>query len=63
MDKEHIKGAADEVLGKIKEAAGHVTGDKKLEVEGKLDQAKGKAHMAAGDAKDAVKNVIHNTKP
>jgi uncharacterized protein YjbJ (UPF0337 family) len=60
MNNEHVKGAADEVKGKIKEAAGHVTGDKKLEVEGKADQLKGKAHTAAGDAKDAVKDAIRN---
>jgi uncharacterized protein YjbJ (UPF0337 family) len=53
MDKEHVKGAADKVVGKTKEAAGHVTGSKKLETKGKLDQVKGAAHTAAGDAKDA----------
>ena len=30
MDKEHVKGAADKTAGKIKEVAGHVTGNKKL---------------------------------
>jgi uncharacterized protein YjbJ (UPF0337 family) len=53
MDKEHVKGAADKVVGKTKEAAGHVTGSKKLETKGKVDQVKGAAHTAAGDAKDA----------
>ena len=27
MDKEHVKGATDKVVGKTKEVAGHVTGN------------------------------------
>jgi uncharacterized protein YjbJ (UPF0337 family) len=53
MNNEHVKGAVDKGEGKIKEAAGHVTGDKKLENEGKADQVKGAVHSAVGDAKDA----------
>jgi uncharacterized protein YjbJ (UPF0337 family) len=41
IDKERVKGAADKVVGKSKEVAGQVTGDKKLETEGNVDQAKG----------------------
>ena len=55
MDKEHVKGAADKATGAIKEAAGKVTGDKKLESEGKVDKVKGDVHKAVGDAKDALK--------
>jgi uncharacterized protein YjbJ (UPF0337 family) len=58
MDKEHVKGAADNVAGKTKEMAGHVTGNKKLETEGKVDQVKGAVHNAAGNAKDAGKEAI-----
>jgi uncharacterized protein YjbJ (UPF0337 family) len=62
MDKEHVKGAADKVAGKTKEAAGHVTGNKKLGTEGRADQLKGAAHSAAGDAKDAAKAAIDSVK-
>ncbi len=55
MNKEHLKGAAEKGKGKIKEAAGHLTGNKKLEVEGRIDQVKGVVHNVAGDVKDAVK--------
>lgn len=55
MDKEHVKGAADKAKGAIKEAAGKVTGDKKLETEGKVDKLKGDLHNAVGDVKDALK--------
>lgn len=57
MDKEHVKGAADKAKGAIKDAAGKLTGDKELQVEGKMDKAKGAAHSAAGDVKDAVKKA------
>ena len=56
MDKEHIKGAADKAKGAIKDAAGGLTGDSKLQAEGKIDKVKGAAHNAAGDVKDALKN-------
>ncbi len=55
MDKEHVKGAVDNAVGKTKEAAGHAVGNKKLKAEGKIDQAKGAAHNAAGDVKDATR--------
>jgi uncharacterized protein YjbJ (UPF0337 family) len=55
MDREHVKGAADKAKGAIKDTAGKVIGDKKLEAEGKIDKAKGEAHHAAGEVKDALK--------
>jgi uncharacterized protein YjbJ (UPF0337 family) len=54
MDKEHVKGAADKAKGGVKDAVGGLTGDSKLQAEGKIDKAKGAAHNALGDAKDAV---------
>jgi uncharacterized protein YjbJ (UPF0337 family) len=58
MNNEHVKGAAEKGEGKIKETAGHVTGNKKLENGGKVDQVKGAVHNAAGDMKDAVKQTF-----
>lgn len=55
MDKEHIKGAARKAEGQIKEAAGKLTGDRKLEAEGKLKKAEGDVRKVVGDAKDALK--------
>ncbi|MBV9238934.1 MAG: CsbD family protein [Xanthobacteraceae bacterium] len=57
MDREHVKGAADKAKGAIKDAAGKITGDTKLEAEGKIDKAKGSAHNTAGDVKDAVRKA------
>ena len=57
MDREHIKGTADKAKGAIKDTAGKLTGDKKLQSEGKVDKAKGSAHNVAVDVKDAVKDA------
>ena len=55
MDREHVKGVADKAKGAVKDTAGKITGNKKLQSEGKFDKAKGSAHNVAGDIKDAVK--------
>jgi uncharacterized protein YjbJ (UPF0337 family) len=57
MDREHVKGAADKVKGAVKDTAGKLTGDKKLQAEGKIDKAKGAAHNVAGDVKDAARDA------
>ena len=62
MDKEHVKGAGEKAVGKVKEALGHVTGNKKLETEGNVDQAKGAIHNKVGDAKDAGKEAIDSVR-
>ena len=62
MDKEHVKGAEDRVVGKSKEVAGRVTGNKKLETEGKIDQAKGAIHKKVGDIKDAGKEAVDSVR-
>ena len=44
----------DETKGKVKEAAGDLTGDKDLKNEGKVDQASGKVKDAVDKVKDAL---------
>ena len=55
VDKDRIKGSANQATGKIKEWAGKATGDKKTEAEGKADQVKGKVQNAVGGFKDALR--------
>jgi uncharacterized protein YjbJ (UPF0337 family) len=62
MDNEHAKGAVDKIVGKTKEVAGHVTGNAKLETEGKVQQVKGAMHNAAGNAKDAAEDLVDRAK-
>ena len=56
-DHDRIEGAATNMGGKIKEAAGKVTGDEKLKAEGRADQVKGKVQNAVGGVKDALRDT------
>jgi uncharacterized protein YjbJ (UPF0337 family) len=53
-DNDRTRGTANDLGGKIKEGLGKLTGDKSLESEGHMDQAKGKGQKALGDIKDAL---------
>lgn len=55
-DHDRIEGAAKNMGGEIKEAAGKVTGDEKLKAEGRADQVEGKTQNAVGGMKDAVRD-------
>lgn len=48
----------EDVKGRIKEAAGDLTGDKDIEREGKADQASADVKDKVGDAVDNVKDVF-----
>ena len=48
----------DKVKGKIKQVAGSLSGDKKLEREGKVAEAKGALKGAVEDVKHAVKEGV-----
>jgi uncharacterized protein YjbJ (UPF0337 family) len=47
----------DKTKGRIKQAAGDLTGNKKLKREGEMDELKGKAKGAIKDLKKAEKAV------
>ena len=53
-----MSGKTDVVKGRIKEAAGALTGNDKLREEGKTDQAVGKTKQAIQEAADTVKNAV-----
>ena len=55
MDKDRIKGAAQQAKGAVKEVAGKATGDAKLESEGKADKVAGKVRNAVGGLKDTFR--------
>jgi uncharacterized protein YjbJ (UPF0337 family) len=55
IDKDRVKGSAEQAKGKIKEVVGKVTGDEKLKTEGQADQVKGKVQNAVGGVKDALR--------
>ena len=51
-------GRTDVVKGRIKEAAGALTGNDKLRADGKADQAVGKVKQVAENAVDRVKRAV-----
>ena len=51
-------GKTDVVKGRIKEAAGALTGNDRLREEGKTDQAVGKTKQAVQKAADTVKKAV-----
>jgi len=48
----------DDAKGRVKEAAGNLTGDKDLQREGKVDQGAGKAKDGIEKLTDKVKDVL-----
>ena len=55
MDKDRIEGSARQAKGAVKKAAGKLTGDAKLQADGKADKAAGKIQNAVGSVKDALR--------
>jgi uncharacterized protein YjbJ (UPF0337 family) len=57
MDKENVKGKANELKGNLRKAVGHATGDEEQVAQGDAEVAKGKAQGVVGDVKNAAKKV------
>jgi len=57
MDKDRMKGMAQQAKGAMKESAGKITGDEKLKAEGRMDKLEGKVRNAVGGAKDAIRQA------
>jgi uncharacterized protein YjbJ (UPF0337 family) len=58
MDGDEVRNT-DDAKGRIKEAAGDITGDDQLKKEGKVDQASGKAKSGVDKVTDKVKEMLH----
>ncbi len=54
MDEDRVKGSATDIGGKVKDAAGGLLGDNKMQAEGKADQVSGQLQNAYGSAKDTL---------
>lgn len=55
MDTDRLKGTAQKLKGSIKRAVGKLTGNKKLEMDGNVDEAAGAVSKTSGQAKDHTK--------
>ena len=54
MNKDRVKGVADEIAGSAKRKAGELSGNTQLEIEGMVQQVKGKVENAWGKAEQVV---------
>ena len=57
MNKDTVNGTIDETVGIAKQKAGELTNNPRLQVEGVVQQIKGKVENAWGDVKDAVQQA------
>jgi uncharacterized protein YjbJ (UPF0337 family) len=54
MNKDELKGKAQNLKGRVKQAAGSLFGDKKKEGEGLVERVGGAAREKMGKAEDAI---------
>lgn len=57
MNKDQVKGAAKDVVGKVQEQAGKLVGSKKQRIKGLSKQISGKLQKGVGDVKQYVEDV------
>jgi uncharacterized protein YjbJ (UPF0337 family) len=57
-----MAGKADQIKGRVKEAAGAIADDDELRREGKIDQAAGKTKAAVSKGVDKATKVIEGKK-
>ena len=53
-DDDKLEGKWDQAKGRVKNAAGEITGNRELKDEGLIDKAKGKLKEAKGSIKSAL---------
>jgi uncharacterized protein YjbJ (UPF0337 family) len=58
-----MSGNTDVAKGRIKEAAGVLTGDDKLRAEGKADEAVGEVKQVAEKSVESVKETVKKLQP
>lgn len=51
----HAKNAAEVAKGKVKSTTGKAVGDRRLQAEGKIDEAKGRVKQAGQNVKESLK--------
>lgn len=62
MNKEQIKGRYEAAKGKAKQVTGRITGNKELEIEGRLQKHAGKARAGIGDIGAEIKDAAAEIK-
>ncbi len=57
-----MSGTSDKISGRVKQAAGDLTGDKDLEREGERDETAGKIKDGVDKAKDKANDAVDKIK-
>jgi uncharacterized protein YjbJ (UPF0337 family) len=60
MNRDELKGKAEAVKGKVKQAAGDLTDDEQLHDEGVVDEAAGETRAAFGRTRRKVGEAIED---
>jgi uncharacterized protein YjbJ (UPF0337 family) len=55
VDENRSAGIGKKISGKVKETVGKVTGNKRMEAEGKTEQMAGRTQETYGEARDKIK--------
>lgn len=55
VDRDRVAGSVKQAKGAVEEGTGKVLGDAKLQAEGRMDRAEGKAQNTIGGIKDTLK--------
>lgn len=58
MHKDQVEGVGKQVKGALKDAAGGLTGNERLQAEGKADKVVGKVQQKAGEIKDKARDAL-----
>ena len=58
MHKDEVDGVGKQIKGSVKDAVGGLTGNEKLQAEGKLDKAEGKVQQKVGEVKDDARDAL-----
>jgi uncharacterized protein YjbJ (UPF0337 family) len=58
MNKDQVKGRVKQAEGKVKEVAGKLVGNDRLQAKGKIENAVGTAQAGMGDLKSDLKKKM-----
>jgi len=58
MHKDEVDGVGKQIKGSVKDAVGGLTGNEKLQAEGKLDKVEGKVQQKVGEVKDDARDGL-----
>ncbi|MBN9073813.1 MAG: CsbD family protein [Rhizobiales bacterium] len=58
VNKDQVEGLAKQAKGAVKQTAGKVLGDRKMQAEGAVGKVAGKVQKGVGDARETVKKAL-----